>query len=197
MIFRKIKSFYGAFKVKYIYNKHITLRGKVNVSGIPILNFKEGGKAILGKNVYLKSNKKSYHLSMHSPVKLMADKPNAIIEIGENTRINGSCIHAFKKVSIGKNCLIAANCQIIDGNGHDLSFPDVENRVETIGDAKEITIEDNVWIGANCFVLPGITIGEGSVVAAGSVVVKDIPPMSIAGGNPAKVIRSYDFPIEK
>ena len=54
-----------------------------------------------------------------------------------------------------------------------------------------------MWIGANCIVLPGVTIGAGSVVAAGSVVVKDIPPMSVAGGNPAKVIRSFDYLLEK
>jgi acetyltransferase-like isoleucine patch superfamily enzyme len=191
MIFRKIKSFYGAKKVTLFYRKHITLRGKVNVSGIPVLVFKRGGRAVLGKNVYLKSNKKSYHLNMHSPVKLMADEPGAIIEIGDYSRINGACIHAFKKITIGKNCLIAANCQIFDGNGHDLSMDDVYNRVNTVGDAKEIVIEDAVWLGANVIVMPGVRIGKGSVIAAGSVVVKDIPPMSVAGGNPAKVLKTY------
>jgi acetyltransferase-like isoleucine patch superfamily enzyme len=191
MIFRKIKSFYGAKKVTFFYRKHITLRGKVNVSGIPVLVFKRGGRAVLGKNVYLKSNKKSYHLNMHSPVKLMADQPGAIIEIGDYSRINGACIHAFKKITIGKNCLIAANCQIFDGNGHDLSMDDVYNRVNTVGDAKEIVIEDAVWLGANVIVMPGVRIGKGSVIAAGSVVVKDIPPMSVAGGNPAKVLKTY------
>lgn len=55
--------------------------------------------------------------------------------------------------------------------------------------AKPIVIEDNVWIAANVVVLPGVTIGEGSVIGAGSVVTKDIPPSSLAFGNPCKVIR--------
>ncbi len=187
---RKIKSLIGLIKVKFIY-KNVYLNGHVNISGIPIIVVKSGGKLFIGNNVSLKSNNKSYHLNMHSPVKIMADRSDAIIEIGDNTRINGSCIHAYKRISIGKNCLIAANCQIIDGNGHDLSFPDVANRINTRGDAKEIVIDDNVWIGANCIILPGVRIGYGCVIAAGSVVVKDIPPMCVAGGNPAKVIKDY------
>lgn len=191
MIIRKIKSLIGLLLVKYYHSKHIILMGKINISGIPLFVFKFNGKLILGDNVHLKSNKRSYHLNMHSPVKIMVDKKNSLIEIGDNTRINGSCIHANKRIMIGKNCLIAANCQIIDGNGHDLSFPDVENRINTFGDAKEIIIEDNVWVGANSIILPGVKIGYGSVIAAGSVVVKSIPPMSVAGGNPAKVIKDY------
>jgi acetyltransferase-like isoleucine patch superfamily enzyme len=85
--------------------------------------------------------------------------------------------------------LIAANCQIFDGNGHDISFPDVGNRINTTGASKPIVIEDNVWIGANSIILPGVTIGRGSVISANSVVTKDVPPMVIAGGNPAIIIK--------
>ena len=87
--------------------------------------------------------------------------------------------------------MIAANCQIFDGNGHDLSFPDVDNRINTRGTSKPVNIEDSVWIGANSIVLPGVTIGRGSVVSANSVVVKDVPPMVVVGGNPAKIIKTY------
>lgn len=189
-IIKKAKSFIGLIKVKYLYRRrHIELKGKVSVSGIPVLVFRKNAKLIIGDNVSLKSNKSSYHLHMYAPVKLMADRENAVIIIGENTRINGSCIHAYKKISIGKNCLIAANCQIFDGSGHDLSFPDVKNRINTKGSEKEIVIEDNVWIGANTIILPGVYIGFGSVVAAGSVVNQNIPPMCIAGGNPVQIIK--------
>jgi acetyltransferase-like isoleucine patch superfamily enzyme len=166
--------------------------GKVYVSGIPLLVFKENSRLILGDNVSIKSNRESYHLHMFQPVKLMADRKDAVIEIGGNTRINGSCIHAYKKISVGKNCLIAANCQIFDCNGHDISFPDVENRINTVGTAKEIRIEDNVWIGANSMVFPGVTIGYGSVIAAGSIVNRDIPRMCLAGGNPVQIIKQFE-----
>jgi len=191
-LINKIKTLLGLIQIRLFKKNHITFNGKINISGIPTLVFEEGGRLILGNNVSLKSNKTSYHLHMYSPVKLMADRKGAVIEIGDNTRINGACIHAYKKIHIGKNCLIAANCQIFDGNGHDLSFPDVENRVNTTGSAREICIEDNVWIGANSMVFPGVTIGYGSVIAAGSIVNKDIPCMCLAGGNPVQIIKQFE-----
>jgi acetyltransferase-like isoleucine patch superfamily enzyme len=93
---------------------------------------------------------------------------------------------------VGRRCLIAANCQIIDGSGHDLSFENVENRINTKGSARPIIIEDDVWIGAQTIVLPGVRIGKGSVIGAGSVVTRDVPPFTVAAGNPAKVIRTAD-----
>ena len=191
-VFRKIRSFYGHIKVNYLYHRNIKRSGIVNVSGIPILVFHEKAKLVIGKDVYLKSNKESYFLNMHSPVKIIADRKDAKIEIGSKTRINGACIHAYNSIIIGKGCLIAANCQIIDGSGHDLSFPDVENRGKTKGHTRPIVIEDNVWIGANSIILPGVKIGTGSIIGAGSVVTKNVPSMSMAAGNPAKLIRSFN-----
>ncbi|MDI1232162.1 MAG: acyltransferase [Methylobacter sp.] len=172
---------------------NIKIEGNINLINIPIIDIKPNSSLLIENNVTLNSNNNGYHINMHSPVKLMADRDGAVIKIGQNTRINGTCIHAYKSISIGRNCLIAANCQIIDGNGHDLSFPDVENRINTKGNAKEITIEDNVWIGANTFVLPGVRIGMGSVISANSVVKDDIPSMVIAGGNPAVIIKKYSI----
>jgi len=191
-MFFKIRTLLGLVKVRFFFRNHITFKGKINISGIPTLVFEEGGRLILGNNISLKSNQTSYHLHMYAPVKLMADRKGAVIEIGDNTRINGACIHAYKKIHIGKNCLIAANCQIFDGSGHNLSFPDVENRINTTGDAREICIEDNVWIGANSMVFPGVTIGYGSVIAAGSIVNIDIPRMCLAGGNPVQIIKQFE-----
>jgi acetyltransferase-like isoleucine patch superfamily enzyme len=157
--------------------------------GEPIVDIRRGATISIGKNVTLNSQNFGYHMNMHSPLKLYADRENAHITIGDDSRINGACIHAYERITIGKKCLIAANCQIIDGSGHDLSFDNVENRINTSGSASAIVIEDCVWIGANCIILPGVTIGYGSVIAAGSVVTQDIPSMVLAGGIPAKVIK--------
>lgn len=191
-VWAKLLQLYYEATIRSWKNDSNMIIDSIFINGVPIIDLRNGGKLIIGKNVRLNSFNKGYHLNMFAPVKLFADRPGAVIEIGDNTRIHGSCIHAYSRISIGKNCLIAANCQIFDGSGHDLSFENVDNRIHTTGGARPITISDSVWIGANSIILPGVSIGRGTVVAAGSVVVKDLPPMVIAGGNPARVISRYN-----
>ncbi|MFT6601866.1 MAG: acetyltransferase-like isoleucine patch superfamily enzyme [Dokdonia donghaensis] len=143
----------------------------------------------VGNNTLLNSSNYGYHINMHSSCKLLADREGAKIVIGSNCRIHGTCIHAYQSISIGDNVLIAANTQIIDGNGHKLSFNNTAERIHTTDNGKPIVIENNVWIGANCFILGGVTIGEGAVISANSVVHKDIKRNTIVGGNPAKLIK--------
>jgi acetyltransferase-like isoleucine patch superfamily enzyme len=193
-------NFFGKLQSSYESGCHLdfsnieglTIADSVIISGKPIIDLRRGGRIDIGDNVTLNSNNHGYHINMHSPVKLYADQENSLITIGSYTRIHGSCTHAYSSISIGQKCLIAANCQIMDGSGHDLSFDDVENRINTKGSAKPIIIEDCVWIGANTIILPGVRIGRGSVIAAGSVVSSDIPAMVLAGGVPAKIIKSAE-----
>ena len=180
------------FLLTISFKKNIRINGRLKIVGIPIIDIRKGASLEIGDNVTLSSRNKGYHINMHSPVKLFADRHDAVIKIGANTRLHGTCIHAYQSIEIGNNCLIAANCQILDGNGHDLSFADVDNRINTTGSASPIKIDDSVWIGANSIILPGVKIGRGSVISANSVVVKNVPPMVVAGGNPAKIIKSYD-----
>jgi len=173
------------------FNCRLKAGNRIKFYKIPVFRLHKKSTICIGSNVVFNSKNDGYHLNMHSKCKLMADKPEAIITIGDNTRIHGSCIHAYKKISIGKNCLIAANCQIFDGNGHDLSFGDVDNRINTKGDSKDVIIEDSVWLGTNVVVLPGVHIGKGSIISANSVVHKDVPAMVIAGGNPLQILKRY------
>jgi len=81
---------------------------------------------------------------------------------------------------------------IISGLNHgyeDVTTPPRIQKVVT----KQITIDDDVWIGANCVITAGVTIGKHAVIGAGSVVTKDIPQFSVAVGNPARVIKKYNF----
>ena len=178
---------YFCYKLK----PNVRLGKSVVIKGCPLIDIHDTCALEIGDHVTLNSKNHGYHLSMFAPVKLMADRAGAEITIGDNTRIHGSCIHAYERIVIGKRCLIAANCQIFDGNGHDLSFPGVENRIKTVGGSKPVMIEDDVWLGSGVTVLPGVTIGRGSVVSAGSVVTKSIPAMCVAGGNPATVIKQF------
>ena len=108
------------------------------------------------------------------------------IEVGENFYTNHNCtILDAAKVTFGKNVFIGPNC-VITTAGHPL---DKEQRGKGLEFAYPITIKDDVWIGANVTILPGVTIGDETVIGAGSVVTKNIPSGVIAVGNPCKVIR--------
>lgn len=113
---------------------------------------------------------------------LTAEKSHigSFVTINRNTVIRG-------KVDIGDNVSIAPNCMIIGANHR---FDDTHKLIRNQGViVKGITIEPDVWIGANCCVLDGVTIGKGSVIGGGSVVTKSIPEMSVAVGNPCRVIK--------
>lgn len=108
------------------------------------------------------------------------------IEIGENFYANHNLIILDgNKVTFGDNVFIAPNCAFYTA-GHPL---DPEQRNKGLEYAKPIEIGDNVWIGGNVVVLPGVKIGDNCVIGAGSVVTKDVPENSVAVGNPCKVIR--------
>ena len=108
------------------------------------------------------------------------------IEVGKNFFANYNCtIIDVAKVKIGDNCQMAPNVSIYTA-GHPI-YPDTRNSAFEYG--KEVTIGDNVWLGGNTVVCPGVHIGDNVVIGAGSVVTKDIPDWSIAAGNPCRVIR--------
>lgn len=108
------------------------------------------------------------------------------IEVGKNFFANYNCtIIDVAKVKIGDNCQMAPNIAIYTA-GHPI-YPDTRNSAFEYG--KEVTIGDNVWLGGNTVVCPGVHIGDNVVIGAGIVVTKDIPAWSIAAGNPCRVIR--------
>ena len=108
------------------------------------------------------------------------------IRVGKNFFANYNCtIIDVAKVIIGNNCQMAPNVAIYTA-GHPV-HPDTRNTAYEYG--KEVRIGDNVWIGGNTVICPGVTIGDCCVIGAGSVVTKDIPSWTIAAGNPCRVIR--------
>ena len=117
--------------------------------------------------------------------KILVNK-GAILKIGKNSRINSAHISVSYCVEIGKNVRIAPNVLILDSDYHV-----VGNHFSDEGIKKKIVIEDDVWLTMRCIILKGVRIGKGSVVAAGAVVTKDVPPYSVVAGVPAKVIKTY------
>lgn len=108
------------------------------------------------------------------------------ISVGRNAFINQNCtFYDLGGLDIADDVMIGPNVSLIT-SGHPIEPS--QRRTSVI--AKPIVIERNVWIAAGAIVIGGVTIGENSVVAAGSVVTRDVPPNSLVGGNPARVIRS-------
>ena len=127
--------------------------------------------------------------------KLRTFYPTATILIGNHSGMTGGAIIARSKtIRIGDRCMLAPNVTILDSDFH-VSWPP-ERRHDTweTDIDKDVTLEDNVWVGMNVLILKGVTIGRNSIIAAGSVVVRDIPPNCVAGGNPARVLKTLGDP---
>lgn len=128
------------------------------------------------------------------------------ITIGNNTFIGGGMFICIEEIEIGNDVMISWGCTIADNNSHSLIWEERKNDVRDwkkgldegkIGRYKDwtnvarakIKIKDKAWIGFNSIILKGVTIGEGAIVASGSVVTKDVPDWAVVGGNPAKIIK--------
>ena len=106
---------------------------------------------------------------------------NACLRLGTGYINSGVRIDCWKSISLGEGVVIGPDVVICDSDSHRLGGGDNPDGA--------IVLEDHVWIGARVMILKGVTIGEGAVIAAGSIVVKDIPARSLAAGVPAKVVR--------
>ncbi|MFC4261265.1 acyltransferase [Ferruginibacter yonginensis] len=138
---------------------------------------------------------------------LLVFKYGGSISIGEDCFVGtGSKIWSGEKVIIGNNVLVSHNVNIIDTNSHEIDaleraatykkliiegHPTEKGSIQTA----PIVIEDYAWISFNATILKGVTVGKGAIVAAGSVVTKDVPPYALVTGNPAKVIKMLNEPI--
>lgn len=156
----------------FILNRYLMSSSILNKFNINIYNK-------LGANI-------SFNARLEKNVDLLGIKNICIKNgafIGKNTRI----IAYNEKVHIGENVLIAANCTLIT-RSH--IYSDLEIPIKNQGyNDDSIIIEDDVWIGTNSIILKGVKIGKGAIIAANSVVNKDIESYSIVGGSPAKFIK--------
>ena len=134
------------------------------------------GEMVIGDHVQVFS---------HYARSVFAVFPGGRLEIGDRTFLNyGMDIAATRLVKIGADCLIGTHVIILDNDFHQVS-----NHARSPA-PKPVIIGDRVWVGNRVTILPGVSIGDDSVVGAGSVVVRDIPARSVAVGNPARVVHS-------
>ena len=124
---------------------------------------------------------------IHSTVHLNA--PNKIMTFGHHVQLGPHC-HVSADIHFGNYVLCAAHVSFIGKNEHSYNYSGDTIWESPRGNDKPTIIGNDVWIGHGAIIIGGIKIGDGCVIAAGSVVTKDIPPFSIVGGNPAKVLKN-------
>jgi len=115
------------------------------------------------------------------------------VRIGDKTVVGQECtISAYQHVSIGEQCILADRVMLIDFD-HNVAEVDRPIRVQGIY-KRDVRVGSNVWIGYGAQILRGVSVGDNSIVGAGSVVTKDVPANAVVGGAPARVIRMRDAP---
>lgn len=161
------------------------------VWGMPIILKRRGSTMRFGDELDMRSWATSNPLSPNHRVVLATRSPHATIQAGVNCGFTGTTLVAAEAIIMGDRVVVGANCTIADTDFHPLTRAE---RAEDIlaGAAAPITIQDDVFIGLNSLILKGVTIGHDSVIGAGSVVTKDIPPGVVAAGNPARVVRELE-----
>jgi maltose O-acetyltransferase len=170
-----VRGAHANLRARWYFRSAEFLGSRVRVWGRPIV--RNSGRLRIGERARFAATMVPLELAVGA---------SGLLEIGESTFVNyGTSIAALQSVRIGSHCSIGTYVIIMDNDFHRLE-PERRNELP---DSKPIVIEDNVWLGGRAIVLGGVTIGEGSVVGAGSVVTRDVPPRSVVTGVPAKIVR--------
>jgi acetyltransferase-like isoleucine patch superfamily enzyme len=156
--------------------------------GVPIIQKHRRSSMRFGSYFSLRSSVRSNPLGPNHPVILCTWQAGAVLEIGSDFAMTAGTICAAQSIIIGDRVAIGANSTVVDTDFHPLS-PESRRLHPQDARTEPIVIEDDVFVGMNCLVLKGVTIGRGSVIGAGSVVTRDVPAGVVVAGNPARVIR--------
>ncbi|MGI0134333.1 MAG: acyltransferase [Candidatus Micrarchaeaceae archaeon] len=132
---------------------------------------------------------------------MVFERAGARLNIGDRTFLGNGLIAVAGTIDIGSDVMLGWGVTVVDHNSHSVRYSERRGDTErwlrgkkewSVVKIAKVRIEDKAWIGFNAAILKGVTIGEGAVVAAGSVVTKSVPPWTLVGGNPARVIRELD-----
>lgn len=177
--------FYRLLYPQFHVGKHSRIWGRFYVWMIDPLR----SEIRIGSDVRMNSEQKRSGLTVFARCKFTV-YPNGSIVIGDGVAMTATAITSKKRVEIGANTMISPNVIIADSDFHVPWPPEERWHAPTDAYDKEVRVGSNVWIATNVIILKGVTIGDNSIIGAGSVVTSDIPANVFAAGNPAQVIRS-------
>ncbi|MCK5136221.1 MAG: acyltransferase [Bacteroidales bacterium] len=188
--------FFSYFVRLLCFIKGVKYGRNVKFNGYPRMSRAPNSTIAIGDNCLFNSSRNSARIGLVKRCAFVTLNKGAEIRIGKNTGGTGATIAAFGSITIGNNVLLGAYTTIFDSDFHN---PDPGKRDLTDITIRPVVIEDNVFLGMNCMVLKGVTIGKNSVIGANSVVISSIPPNSVAMGNPCKVIlkRNWGKPVQE
>ena len=161
------------------------------ILGMPVIQRHRESTITLGDRLSLRSWPRSNPLAPRQPVVLATRRAEAQLRVGAGCGFTGTVLVAAEEIAIGDRVQVGANASIVDTDFHPLT-PEGRARDFNAGAHAPIVIGDDVFIGMDSLVLKGVEIGPGSVVGAGSVVSRDVPPRTVVAGNPARVVRPLD-----
>lgn len=186
IFYRKLDIVFSSFFMQiFIKNSNVHAGRGVKFVGKTTILSATGSCMSIGSNCEFLSRSTANLIGINRPCILTTMNKNAKLIIGNKCGFSGTVIGCFKEITLGNNVRCGANTTITDGDWH-LDDP-------RSGELRAVHIGDNVWLGINVTVLKGVTIGENTVIGAGSIVTKDIPANVVAAGNPCKVIKHLDI----
>jgi acetyltransferase-like isoleucine patch superfamily enzyme len=165
------------------FKAHCASYGRNLHTGV-FLHWIQGRGAIVAGDNVLIGGKCSFGFAAR-----FCDEPTLIL--GDNTGIGHGCaFDTGKRITIGRNCRIGGGVWIFDSPGHPADAAARMAGLPTPQDeVKPVVVEDNVWIGRDAVIMPGVTIGQNSIIAASAVVMSDVPANTMVAGNPARLLR--------
>lgn len=194
LFYQKVATFFWTltFKLK-CWLLGVKAGRRLEVFGNCIIRKHPQSRIVIGNGVVLVSSSWRSSTANCFNCKLRTFYDTSEIILGDGSGMTGSAIIARSKtIRIGAKCMLAPGVTIVDSDFHIAWPPDRRHNTWETDIDKDVTLEENVWVGMNCIILKGVTIGKNSVIAAGSVVVHSIPPNCLAGGNPARVLKRLD-----
>ncbi|NEU69909.1 acyltransferase [Spirosoma agri] len=190
-VWRRCRRIVGAVITRIIfYLNNVTYGPGLRTYGIPVVDINDGCQLNIGSSFNVNSGRHFNRIGRQQPSFFIADL-GGIIQIGDRVGMSSTALVCHHAITIGNDVTIGGNTVIYDTDFHTLdSIQRTNFQDNNLAKTAPVIIRDRVFIGSHVTILKGVTIGEDAVIAAGSVVTRNVPDNQLWGGNPAQLIRS-------